>query len=63
MIQQEIDYNFELDHNYKVLGIPVSISATKIGKYQLIALSFSILICFLMLILVNVVYYPNDEAI
>lgn len=52
-----------LDHNYKFMGIPMSISATKIGIYQNIALAFSILICMLLAILVNVVYYPLDEAI
>lgn len=52
-----------LDHEYKFMGIPVSISATKIGIYQKIALAFSILICLLLAILVNVVYYPLDEAI
>lgn len=41
----------------------MSISATKIGIYQNIALIFSILICILLVTWVNVVYYPLDEAI
>lgn len=60
VISQEINYNFVLDHNYKFFGFPVSISATKIGIYQNIALAITALICLLMVRFVNVTYYPHD---
>jgi hypothetical protein len=41
----------------------MSISAAKIGIYQNIALALTALICLLMVRFVNVIYYPNDEAI
>lgn len=60
VISQEIDYNFVLDHNYTLLGFPVSISATKINIYQNISLALSTLICILMVLFVHVIYYPQD---
>lgn len=63
VIAKEIDYNFVLDHEYKFLNFPVSISTTKIGIYQNIALSIALLICLLMFLTVTVVYYPLDNSI
>ena len=62
-ITEEINYNFELDHETKFFGFPVSIPASKISKYQNISLILALVICLLLFFTVSVIYYPEDEDI
>ena len=63
VIEEEIDYSFVLDHEYKFMNVPVSIAPSKIKIFQNLALIIALLICMFMFLTVTVVYYPLDHAI